>query len=415
MRGPLGIAALCVIASLLPGRAGAITFDEALARAAQRPDVTAPEAASGARAAMDREVPGRLGNPELQVGLGPGSILPGFRDIGTEFQATLTQPWALEDLGGARRRSAQAERAWLDAERRRRLLEQRRHAARAWLALWTAQRMHHVAHDEADAAQALSAQLARGVAVGAAVTGDALEAELAAGEARARVLDAEGMMAETASALAVSTSLPPLPEPTADGDAPNPSIPAQETWPRWVAAAAALPEAEAAGWLARAASSLAQESAANGASWLTFGAQAVRNSADQWQLYAMLGVRWSAVDRNQRARAQALGHAEIARGEMETARRRAPAVLALALHEVEHTRAMEALLRDSTVPAAERLARAREEALQRGAGTVFEVLRARSARLRARAELTAAEGRRREAELDAWLLLAALPRATEER
>lgn len=414
MRGPLR-AALILVSALLPTAARGMTFDEALARAVTRPDVTAPDAASSARASMDRDLPGRLGNPELVVGLGPGNTLPGFRDIGVEFQATLTQPWAIEDLGGARRRSADAERAWLSTERRRRALEQRRHAARAWLALWTAQRLHHVAHEEADAAQALAAMLSRGVTAGAAVTGDALEAELAAGEAQARVLDAEGMMAETASALAVSTGSAPLPQPTADGDAPSPAIPPQETWARWVEAAGALPEVEASAWLARAATLVAQESAAGGGSWLSFGAQAVRNSADQWQLYAMLGLRWSASDRNQRARAQALGGAALAQGDLDAARRRAPAALALALHEVEHTRAMEQLLRERTVPAAERLTVAREEALRRGAGTAFEVLRARSARLRARAELTAAEGRRREAELDAWLLLSALPRGAEAR
>ena len=134
MRGPLR-AALILVSSLLPTAARGMTFDEALARAVTRPDVTAPDAASSARASMDRDLPGRLGNPELVVGLGPGNTLPGFRDIGVEFQATLTQPWAIEDLGGARRRSADAERAWLSTERRRRALEQRRHAARAWLAL----------------------------------------------------------------------------------------------------------------------------------------------------------------------------------------------------------------------------------------------------------------------------------------
>jgi outer membrane protein TolC len=90
-------------------------------------------------------------------------------------------------------------------------------------------------------------------------------------------------------------------------------------------------------------------------------------------------------------------------------------VLSLALHEVEHSRAQEAWLRTSVVPAAEALVVAREEALRRGPGTVFDLLRARSARLRARASRVAAEGRRRAAELDAWLLLAALPRGEEGR
>jgi len=407
---------VCVLGVLLAARdVWAMTFEEALAAAGARPDAVAPTEAARARAMLDQQLPGRAGNPDLQVGVGPGSTNPGLRAEGVEFQSTLLLPWALDDLGGARRRSTAAERAWLDAEGARRLLEQRRHAARAWCALWTAQRMQGIAQDEAEATERLALQIERGVAVGAAVSADALEARVAAAEARGRVLDAEGTVAEHAAALALSTGVAPLPPPRADGAAPDPSLPAPETWPRWVAAAASLPEAVAGRWLARVSTLLAQEATAEGTSWLSTGAQVVRNSADQWQLYAMVGLRWSAFDRNQRARAQALGRAELDRGEEAAARRRAPAVLALALHEVEHGRATEAQLRTAVVPAAEALVVAREEALRRGPGTVFDLLRARSARLRARAALAAAEGRRRAAELDAWLLLAALPRGEEGR
>jgi hypothetical protein len=122
----------------------------------------------------------------------------------------------------------------------------------------------------------------------------------------------------------------------------------------------------------------------------------------------MFGLRPSLADRNQRARAVAQGQAVLAQGEHASARRRAPALLALALHEVEHARDAETLLRTRALPAAERLVHAREEALRRGAGTVFDVLRARSARIHTRVAHSLAEGRRTEAELDAWLLLAAL-------
>ncbi len=409
-------AQLCGLVVLLCGRgADAMTFEEALAAAGVRPDAIAPTEAARARASLDSRLPGRVGNPDLQVGLGPGSTNPGLRAEGVEFQSTLLLPWALDDLGGARRRSTQAERTWLDAERARRLLEQRRHAARAWFALWTAQQLQEVAHEEAVAVESLAGQIDRAVSVGAAVSADALEARVAAGEARSRVLDAEGTVAEQAAALALSTGTAPLPPPRAEGAAPDPTLPEPETWPRWVDAAGALPEAVAGRWLARVSSLLAQEATAEGTSWMNAGAQVVRNSADQWQFYAMVGLRWSAFDRNQRARAVALGQAELARGEEAAARRRAPVVLSLALHEVEHSRAQEAWLRTSVVPAAEALVVAREEALRRGPGTVFDLLRARSARLRARASRVAAEGRRRAAELDAWLLLAALPRGEEGR
>lgn len=404
---------LAVILAGAPARA--VTFAEALAAAARLDDVAAPADALAQRATLDRDTPGRVGNPELQVGLGPGAVEPGFRGVGAEFQATLLVPVALDDLGGARRRSVSAEREALVAEGHRRTLEQRRHVARAWLALWTAQRALAVIDDESRAAESLAAERQRAVSLGAAVVADAQEAALAAAEARGRALDAEGEVSEAALELAARAGLSVAPPPRADGDAPAPALPEVSSWPQWIARAERLPEARAAAWLARASELLAEESSANASSWASVGAQAVRNSADQWQLYAMVGLRPSVTDRNQRARAQALTQAALARGEFASARRRAAAALALALHEVEHTREASSLLRARTTPLAEQLVAGREGALQRGAGTTVDVLRARAERLRVRTSAARAEGRRVSAELDAWLLLGALANTSEAR
>lgn len=410
-----GAVSLLLAAILAGAPARAVTFAEALAAAARLDDVAAADAALAQRATLDRDTPGRVGNPELQVGLGPGSTEPGFRGVGTEFQATLLVPVALEDLGGARRRSVSAEREALAAEGHRRILEQRRHVARAWLALWTAQRTLAVVEDEARAAESLAEERQRAVSQGVAVTADAQEAALAAAEARARALDVEGEVSEAALALAAQAGLRVTPPPRAEGDAPTPALPEPSSWPQWIDRAERLPEARAAAWLARASELLAEESSANATSWASVGAQAVRNSADQWQLYAMVGLRPSMTDRNQRARAQALTQAALARGEFASARRRAATALALALHEVEHTREVASLLRTRTAPLAEQLVAGREGALQRGAGTTVDVLRARGERLRVRSSAARAEGRRVSAELDAWLLLGALANTPEAR
>jgi outer membrane protein TolC len=410
-----GAVSLLFAVILAGAPARAVTFAEALAAAARLTDVAAPDDALAQRATLDRDTPGRVGNPELQVGLGPGATEPGFRGVGTEFQATLLVPVALDDLGGARRRSVSAEREALVAEGHRRTLEQRRHVARAWLALWTAQRTLAVIDDESRAAESLAEERQRAVSLGAAVTADAQEAALAAAEARGRTLDAEGEVSEAALELAARAGLPVAPPPRADGDAPSPALPEVSSWPQWIARAERLPEARAAAWLARASELLAEESSANASSWASVGAQAVRNSADQWQLYAMVGLRPSVSDRNQRARAQALTQAALARGEFASARRRAAAALALALHEVEHTREVSSLLRARTTPLAEQLVAGRESALQRGAGTTVDVLRARGERLRVRTSAARAEGRRVSAELDAWLLLGALANTPEAR
>jgi outer membrane protein TolC len=393
----------------------AMTFEEALQRAGERPEIRATEAAARARAALDANPGGRVGNPEALVGLGPGSTEPGFRGVGAEFQATLTLPIALRDVGDDRRRSAEAERSALAAERGRRLLAQRREAARAWLALASARDLHALVRAEADAARELADRLARAAAAGAVVRADALEAGLAAEEAQARAIHAEGAVADAAAALAAATGADPLPPPTADGDPPAISLPPPDNWPRWIALAHALPAADAQRWTAAAARLLAAEAEGSAASSLTVGAQAQHNSSDQWQLYAMVGGRWSAFDRNQRGRAHALEAARLAEGEAAGAAERARVVLALAFHDVAHAREVEAHQREAALPAADRLVAAREAALRAGTGTVFEVLRARAARLRAAAETAVAEGERRRAELDAWLLVSSLQRAGAAR
>jgi len=151
------------------------------------------------------------------------------------------------------------------------------------------------------------------------------------------------------------------------------------------------------------------------ASSLAFGAQAQRNSADQWQLYALVGARWSIFDRNQRARAHALEAAHLAEGDAATASERARVLMALAFHDVAHAREVESHLRERVLPSAEQLVVARERALRQGTGTVIELLRARAARLHAAAEAVTAEGLRRRAEFDVWLLLSSLQRMVAPR
>ena len=189
------------------------------------------------------------------------------------------------------------------------------------------------------------------------------------------------------------------------------SPPSPDDWPRWIALAHALPAAAALRWSATAARLFALEAEGAAGSSLTVGAQAQHNSSDQWQLYAMVGGRWSAFDRNQRARAHALEAARLAEGEAATAGARARVMLAQAFHDVAHARELERHQREVALPAAEGLVAAREASLRAGTGTVFEVLRARAARLRTAADAAAATGERRRAELDAWLLVSSLQRA----
>ncbi len=191
------------------------------------------------------------------------------------------------------------------------------------------------------------------------MSADALEAALAAEDVAARALQAEGDVAEAAAALAAATGVSPLPPPPRTAT-PPPSRSRRDAWPAWIALAHRLPAALAHAWTATAARLLAAEAEGAGGSWLTVGAQAQRNSSDQWQLYALVGARWSAFDRNQRARSHALEAAHLAAGDAATAAERARVVMALAFHDVAHAREVEHHHHDATLPAADRLVAARE-------------------------------------------------------
>ena len=116
-----------------------------------------------------------------------------------------------------------------------------------------------------------------------------------------------------------------------------------------------------------------------------------------------------------RSGAEAVASEQAARAEGEAAQasHEGAHALAMAWHEVAHSREREAVLRLKIVPAVEELVRLREEAFARGAATVFEVLRARRDRSEANRRLTEAETDRRWAEIKAWLLHAALTERAE--
>lgn len=389
-------------------------FAEALQRAAQLPQHKADAAALRARAQGDRALPSRWGNPELQMGLGPGFAAAKFADPGLEWMGVVQQPWQLSDSAGARRRAAAAEREALQIGASRRLLERQLATADAWLALHTAERLWLARKEEAAAAKALADVLAHASRRGAALHADAAEAALAAATRQAEVLAAEGLAWHAASALASQIELAVEPTshtqmPTAtSGEPPAVTLPAESEWPTWLARAAALPVAQEQQVLAQAAKLRVGELRATASSALVVGGQAQRNAADEWQFYALVGLRWARSDRGQRATSQASADAALAVGQAAEAVRSARLALQLALHEVAHTREAEANLRDTVVPAAEALVQARTDAAARGAATTVDVLRARESRLRARIDALLARGERQRAELAAWLLLTAL-------
>ncbi len=394
--------------------AQAIGFAEALQRAAQQPSHQADADAVAQRQKGDSHLPGRWGNPELQLGVGPGFASAGFAEPGTELMVMAQQPWQLQDGAKARKQAAAAERQALQAVAERRLLERSLQTAEAWLSLHTAEQLLLAAQEEATAAADLAQALVQAGKRGAVTSGDVAEAVVAAAQYKAQVLAAEGVAWHAASQLASQVGLPVAPTshtalPAAtSGPAPSPVLPEPAQWPRWLAQTESLPLVREQSLLAQAAKLRVTELRAGAGSQLVVGAQAQRNAADEWQFYGLIGLRWARHDQAQRAVSAAQAEASHAKGAAEETSRSARLVLQLALHEVAHTRESEALLSEEALPAAERLLALRLEAQKRGSGTVLDVLRARQHRLQSRANLLVAQGERRRAELAAWLLLSAI-------
>ncbi len=150
------------------------------------------------------------------------------------------------------------------------------------------------------------------------------------------------------------------------------------------------------------------EAEAAQASSLSLGGQFQRDSDGTWAVFATAGLRWSAFDRGQRAKAVAAEAVEKNLGQALQAEHQAAVELDVAEHEVEYTRETLAMLEKSLIPALQSLVAARQEAYRRGTGSLVDLLRARRGLLEAQRRHAGASGDRAWAEVKAWMLLATL-------
>lgn len=393
------------LAPLACSPAWALDFDAAIGLSARLPEVDATRQALQLRTTMDAALPRQTGNPEVAVspgvGFGPGGT-------GPAAQVNLAQTWNLGDLAGARRQASALEREALGVEVRARHLRAKLGVAHAWLQLAEAQELLLAARAEQELAQQLADLTHNAAGRGALTALDAAEARAFAADAELKAVYYEGEVHDRAAQLAMMTHLPTDPLPEATGPAPAVVLPADTGWKAAIARAQDLPDARQRRLEVQAEKARATEQQASHASVLVLGAQAQRDAIGDMQVLGTIGLRWSAFDRGQRPAAQATERVARAEGEAETARAHGAYELAMAWHEVEHSRERESVLRTKLVPAAVELARLREQAFGRGASTVFDVLRARRDRSEARRRLVEAESERLWSEIKAWLLLAAM-------
>ncbi len=415
-RGMNVVRLLAILLLVTAGPAAhALGFDDALLSASRTPRILGARAALETRNRLDADLPRQTGNPEVTVA--PGLSLGSDRATGgpgLALQVGVQQSWNLANLAQARRRAAADERAALAVLLRADALEQKLGAAQAWLELWAAQSLVQATLRERQLAIELAKVVAAAAQRGVLTQADVAEADLFVSEVDLRLVGLEGDTHDRSVALARSLSLPAASLPEATGALPQPVLPDAVAWHALILQAARLPDAVAKRLHVQAERARVLELAAQHGSMVSLGAAVQRDGQGTTAILATFGLRWGLFERGQRLASQAQetvvrADAESIHADIDAGHR-----LAAAWHEVEHGREREQVLRDRVVASAERLVVLRDRQFARGVGTVFDVLRARQARLEAERRRIEATAVRTWAELKAWLLYAELARAPAE-
>lgn len=396
--------ALALVASPDGGRR--LTFDEAIELSAVHPSLKGDEAALGVRRAEDDKISSLANDPQLLV-------MPGYRSspsgsAGLEAQVTLSQSWSLAGLGRRRQEAASSERKALGAALRAEALTRRLDAARAWLDLRMHERDLAQVRRAAALAEALVDNLEAAAAAGVVLRTDLVEARAFRAELRAAQVDAEGEQVHAGFLLAEALGIEAPVLFITEGADPQPELPARGAWPQWIARASELPGPEQVKLTALAARAQAAEAEAEGGWTLQTQLSFQKESPTSYIWWGGLGVTPPVFDGARRQRARALATQARAEAEQAVASARAGRTVAIALHEVEHGRERLEVLSESLLPALEELVRLRKQAFEAGEGTALELLRAEQREVATARSRIRAEAELRWAEVQAWLLMAAM-------
>ena len=399
------LALVALAAPLLPARE-TITFDDALGLADRSPAVTGAARAAQVKREGDGHISSLPANPVLLL---QPAVAPRDAARRPEGQLSLSAPVNLSGLGGARRDAAARETATLDAQARAEALSRRLDAARAWIDLWAAELAERLSREELALATELAQRTRRAAESAALTRADAADADAYLAEARLLALSVEGEVTDLGLALSRAVSRPRPEVLGTQGQLPTPDVPDRARWPALVAAAGALPAAQALRLSAEAEKARAAEARAARGLELSVGAMAQRDAQGRDLLLATVGFSFPFFERGAREAAPRAAEAVRLDGAASDAARVAAAELARALHEVEHTGEVLSATEQGLVPAAQESARLRQAALAAGDATVLEVLVSRRAAVQARARAIRALAAYAWARVRATLLLGQLP------
>jgi len=382
----------------------ALSFDAALGLARSTPAVMGRAQAAHDKAALDDEIAAVPFNPQL-------TVQPGWRFSPAdarqpELLAEIVQPWNLSGHSGARRRAARVEEDALLAQARVAALDARLGAARAWIDVWAAERLLEEARREEAIAGELERLVARAASLRALTRADLAEARAYHAEARGTVLAAEGDLYLRGVSLSREVGSPEVAPLRTAGPLPSPPIPSAGELAALLQQAVSLPLVEARALQARAARAREIEDHAARGTILQLGAVVQRDAPGGLVVSGLARVTFPFFERGERERAGMRAEAAALDGERAQALLTARADVASSVHEVEHTGAMLAVIRDDLVPASREAAQTRRRIFENGGATLLEVLQSDRAAVVAASRQWRIDAEHAWARTKLWLLLA---------
>jgi len=413
-RGPLRLACWGLGAAVglaaVQARAEEVTFDEALALGARTPEVVGLQNALEARQAADEGMRAAVGSTTLTFM--PGALVYPRQDDAFEMQTNLTQGWSLGGLGEARREAALQEREALAASVRARALRSRLEAARRWIDLATLARIQQTLDERIRTSEELVSQRERALAAEVGTVQSLAEERAVLAELRHSRLTLEGDEFTASVQLALAMGRAPEAERSeAVGELPNPALPAQAEIRARIADIDSVPDVVVERLRATAARARAAETSALYKPVLDVGTQVERAAAGDrgaWVVYGISGISFPGLGQERRSVALAKEQVATAAATTDSTRLQARAELEDALHELEHTATVAALLEEQTLPALRTLVSSRARAVAVGEEASFALSAARSQELAALEAAHRAQGAHSWARVHMWLLLAEL-------
>ncbi|MGD8606446.1 MAG: TolC family protein [Myxococcales bacterium] len=413
-RGHLWLACLglCAAHALAATRAHAedVTFDEALELGARTPEIVGLRNALEARQSADEGMRGAAGPTTLTFM--PGGLVYPQQDDVFEMQVNLTQGWSLGGLGDARREAALQEREALGASVRARALRARLEAARRWIDLATLARIRQTVEERIRTTQQLVSQRERALVAEVGTLQSLAEARAALAELQRQRLALEGDEFTASAQLALAMGRAPETERLqAVGELPSPPLPAEAEIRARIGDIDAAPDVIVEQLRETAARARAAETSALYGPVLDVGTQVERAAAGNrgaWVVYGITGLSFPGFAQERRSVALAKEQVATASATTASTRLQARAELEEALHDLEHTAAVAALLEEQTLPALRAIVSGRARAVALGEEASFALNMARNQELAALEGAHRARGAHSWARVHMWLLLAEL-------